>query len=73
MLSTLDDMLLMSAGVVVMILTVVVFIAMLPRGGKLHRFANTEWESYIGVAFCSATALGVTMMLAGLLNVIGNP
>ena len=63
-------MLLMLGGIVVLILTVVVFIAMLPRGGKLHRFADTEWEPYVGVAFCSATALGMTMMLSGVINLV---
>ncbi len=64
-------MLLMAGGIVVLVLTVLVFIAMLPRGGKTPRFVDTEWEPYIGVAFCSATALGVTMTLSGVLNMIG--
>ncbi len=64
-------MLLTVGGIVVLVVTVVVFIAMLPRGGKTHRFVDTEWEPYVGVAFCSATALGVTMMLSGVLNMIG--
>ena len=34
--------------------TVAVFIAFLPRGGKMYRFVDTEWEPYVGVAFCSA-------------------
>ena len=61
------------SGIVVLVLTVVVFIAFLPRGDKLHRFVGTAWEPYIGVAFCSATALGVTLTLSGVLNLIGNP
>ncbi len=64
-------MLLAVAGIVVLALTVVVFIAMLPHGGSTHRFVGTELEPYIGVAFCSATALGVTMILSGVLNMIG--
>lgn len=65
-------MLLILAGVLVLGLTVVVFIALMPRGGKLHRFANTEWEPYVGVIICSGTALGLTMTLSGVLNLLGN-
>ena len=65
-------MLLMLAGVVVLGLTVAVFIALMPRGGKLHRFADTEFEPYVSVAICSGTALGLTMTLSGLLNLLGN-
>jgi len=62
----------MLAGVAVMAVTVAVFWAMLPRGGRLNRFAGTEWEPYIGVAFCSAVALSLTMLLSGALNLIGS-
>ena len=31
----------------------------------VHRFVGTEWEPYIGVAFCLAFALSFTMMLSG--------
>lgn len=64
-------MLLVGAGISVLVLAVAVFIAMLPRGGKRHRFVETEWEPYIGVAFCAATALGVTMTLSGVLALLG--
>jgi len=64
-------MLLMLAGIVVLVLTVVMFIAMLPRGGKTHRFVGTAWEQYVGVAFCSATALGLTMTLSAIINLAG--
>jgi hypothetical protein len=58
------------AGAVVLMLTVLVFWYCLPRGGKRHRFVGTEWEPYIGVAFCAATALGSTMVLSGILNLV---
>ena len=58
------------SGIVVLVITVVVFIAFLPRGDKLHRFVGTEFEPYIGVAFCSATALGLTLTLSGVLNLL---
>ena len=64
-------MLLMLAGIVVLILTVIVFIAMLPRGGKTHRFVGTAWEQYVGVAFCAAVALSLTMILSGVISMAG--
>jgi hypothetical protein len=64
-------MFLMVGGLVVLALTVAVFVYMLPRHGVHHRFVDTEWEPYIGVAFCSATALGLTMTLSGALNTFG--
>lgn len=64
-------MLLMLAGVVVIIVTTVVFISLLPRGGKPYRLADTEYEPYVGVAFTSAVALGLTMTLSGAINFFG--
>ncbi len=58
-------------GVIVFVLTAIAFWYCLPRDGKLHRFVDTEWEPYVGVAFCSAVALGLTMMLSGALNLLG--
>jgi hypothetical protein len=58
-------------GAIVFVLTAIVFWYCLPRDGKLHRFVDTEWEPYVGVAFCSAVALGLTMMLSGVLNLLG--
>jgi hypothetical protein len=65
------DMLSVLGGIVVLVLTVLGFVALLPRGGKTYRYADTEWAPYVGVAFCSATALGVTLMLSGVLNLLG--
>ena len=58
-------------GVIIFVLTAIVFWYCLPRDGKLHRFVDTEWEPYVGVAFCSAVALGLTLMLSGVLNLLG--
>ncbi len=58
-------------GFLVLIATGVVFWGFMPRGGKTHRFVGTEWEPYVGVAFCSAVALGLTLMLAGVLSMAG--
>ena len=60
----------MLSGVAVLVVTAIVFWSFLPRHGSRHRFVETEWEPYIGVAFTSAVALGLTMTLAGFLNVI---
>jgi hypothetical protein len=62
---------LLVSGFVVFVLTAIVFWSCLPRDGKLHRFVDTEWEPYVGVAFCSAVALGFTMILSGALNLAG--
>ena len=60
-------------GIVVFVVTGAVFWALLPRGGKTHRFVNTEWEPYISVAICSGLALAFTMSLSGILNILGTP
>jgi hypothetical protein len=53
------------AGLVVFAITAIVFIMCLPRGGKTHRLVGTEWEPYVGVAFCAGVALSFTMILSG--------
>ena len=64
-------MLLLISGLATFVVTGAVFWALLPRGGKVHRFVNTEWEPYVSVAICSGLALAFTMTLSGILNVIG--
>jgi hypothetical protein len=64
-------MLLLISGLVTFVVTGAVFWALLPRGGKMHRFVNTEWEPYISVAICSGLALAFTMSLSGILNILG--
>ena len=64
-------MYLLIAGIVVFVVTAAVFAALLPRGGRLHRWANTEWEPYISVAICAGVALAFTMTLSGVLNLLG--
>jgi hypothetical protein len=61
-------MLQLVAGAAVFVVTGVVFWMCLPRGGKTHRLVDTEWEPYVGVAFCSAIALALTMLLSGALD-----
>jgi hypothetical protein len=55
----------------VMIVTSLVFWKCLPRDGKMPRFVGTEWEPYIGVAFCYAFGLSFTVMLSGLIDSFG--
>ena len=64
-------MLLLIAGIAVFVVTAGAFWALLPSGDKLHRWTNTEWEPYISVAICSGVALAFTMMLSGVLNLLG--
>jgi hypothetical protein len=64
-------MLFMLAGVAVFVVTATVFAALLPRGGKTYRLANTEYEPYVAVAFTAAVALGFTMTLSGAINYFG--
>ena len=60
------------AGLAVMVVTAVVFWSFLPRHGRVHRFADTEWEPYISVGFTSAVALALTLMLSGVLGMLGS-
>jgi hypothetical protein len=61
------------AGLVVFAAAASAFWFMLPRGGKYHRFVGTELEPYVGVAFTSAIALGMTLALSGVIDLLGNP
>jgi hypothetical protein len=59
------------AGIVVLVVTAGVFWALLPRGGVTHRWTNTELEPYVSVAICAGIALSFTMILSGVLNLVG--
>jgi hypothetical protein len=63
-------MVILLGGIVVLIATVAVFISLLPRGGKVYRLADTGWEPYVGVAITSAVALGLTMTLSAILDMM---
>lgn len=58
-------MFLLISGIVVFLVTGTVFLALLPRGDKRHRFVDTELEPYISVALCAGVALSFTMTLSG--------
>jgi hypothetical protein len=63
-------MFLLMFGIMVFLLTGAVFLALLPRGGKRHRWVDTEWEPYISVAICAGVALSFTMTLSGVLDLM---
>jgi len=58
-------------GIIFFVLTAIAFWYCLPRDGKPHRLVETEWEPYVGVAFCSAVALSLTLMLSGAIKLWG--
>jgi hypothetical protein len=66
-----DFMQKMIAGLVLLGLGGALFWYMLPRGGRRHRFVETELEPYIGVAFTAAVAVAFTLMLSGAIDVWG--
>ena len=66
-----NDITILATGVVVLLITGALFWRCLPRDGKTYRFADTAWEPYVGVAFCSGIALGVTMILSSVINIYG--
>ena len=55
-------------GLVVLAATILLFWALLPRGGRTHRFVGTELEPYVAVLLTSMVALSFTMILAGVLQ-----
>ena len=64
-------MLLLVTGAAVLLCTAIVFWMLLPKGEKLHRWANTEYEPYVSVAICAGVALGFTMVLSAIINLMG--
>jgi len=64
-------MLTVAMGAAVFAATGTVFLRCLPRDGRYHRFVGTAWEPYVAVAFCGAMALSFTMMLSGILDLLG--
>ena len=66
-----NDIVVLATGAAVLLITGALFWYCLPRNGKVYRFADTEWEPYVGVAFCSGIALGITMILSSLINIYG--
>ena len=63
---------LLIGGVIVLIVTVLAFVALLPRGGRTHRFVDTELEPYVAVGLTSLVALAFTLLLSGVLTYFGS-
>lgn len=59
------------SGLVVLIVTIGLFIFLLPRGGKTHRLVGTEAEPYVAVLITAGVALSFTLTLSGILGLIG--
>jgi hypothetical protein len=59
------------AGIAVFAATLGIFAYCLPRGGTPNHYVDTELEPYLAVAFCGGFALGFTMILSSILNMIG--
>lgn len=59
------------SGLVVFVATIGVFVFMLPRGGRTHRFVGTEAEPYVAVLITAGVALSFTLTLSGILGLIG--
>ena len=65
-----SDVAVLTAGIVVFLITAGFFWSLLPSGDKYHRWVNTEWEPYISVAICAGIALSFTMILSSVLNLL---
>ena len=61
----------MAGGVVVLVVTILAFMALLPRGGRTHRFVDTELEPYIAVVLTALVALAFSLLLSGTLSYLG--
>jgi hypothetical protein len=64
-------MTLLISGLVVLAITGVAFWSLLPRGGARHRWVETEVEPYISVALCGGIALSFSMVLSGVIDLLG--
>ena len=62
---------LVASGLVVLAITILAFMALRPRGERLHRFVDTELEPYIAVALTAMIALAFTLLLSGTLSYLG--
>jgi hypothetical protein len=62
---------LLIAGAAVLTVTLLALLALLPRGGRSHRFVDTELEPYVAVALTAMIALSFTLLLSGALNYLG--
>jgi hypothetical protein len=47
------------------------FWSVLPRQGRVHRLVESVWGPYVGIAITSGFAIGIVMVLAGILSFLG--
>ncbi len=59
-------------GIVVFLLTCIIFWRALPSGDHKHRFADTEWEPYVGVALTAGLALGFALILSSVISLMNS-
>jgi hypothetical protein len=59
------------AGMVVLVATLGLLVVLLPRGGRTHRFVDTELEPYVAVALTAMIALSFTLLLSGAIGYLG--
>ena len=64
-------MLLLASGIAVLLIVAVLIWRALPRNGQKYRFADTAWEPYVGVALTAGIALGFSLLLTGVFNLMG--
>ncbi len=65
-----DHVRLLALGVIVLLIGAALFWRCLPRSGKMHRFVGTGFEPYVAVAFCAATALSLTLIFSGVIDLV---
>jgi hypothetical protein len=66
------SMLTVASGTAAFLITSTIFWLSLPSGERTHRFVGTELEPYVAVAFCGGFALSFSMILSGVLGMLGN-
>ncbi|MBX3514367.1 MAG: TRAP transporter large permease subunit [Xanthobacteraceae bacterium] len=64
----LNPAVLFGAGVIAFAITAGTLWASLPRGGRMHRFVNTELEPYVALLLTAGVALSFTLLLSGAIN-----
>ena len=67
-----SDIVILVFGVVIFAITAGIFwYCLQSKDGQIYRFANTEWDPYVAVGFCSGIALSFTMVLSSLISMLG--
>ena len=62
---------LLIVGIVVLVAALGLLVALMPRGGRMHRFVGTEAEPYVAVAITAMLALAFTLMFSGAITAVG--